>query len=227
MIPREMPEFLYIQCPDCDDITEHTILKGRMGNDNITGTFRCASCGRVFSDSIRIPRQFTVKVLLSEGDVTESCETTLEEDEILENGDEFYLDDGRRVCITHFDVMSGKNVRKAHAVDIKRLWVKHIDIMSIKISVNDYKKTYSLRVEADPDDEFVVGDILQFEDFDCLIHVIKTKTGVVRNGSAEARDITRVYGKIRRKEYDVLDFDDEDSEFDPSEFEEFEEEEDQ
>jgi hypothetical protein len=39
MVKREMPESIYIQCPDCDDLMDHDILKGRMGNDNITGTF--------------------------------------------------------------------------------------------------------------------------------------------------------------------------------------------
>ena len=58
---------------------------------------------------------------------------------------------------------------------------------------------------------------LDFEDFDCLIHAIKTKHSLVRRGVAEARDITRIYGKIRKKRYDVLDFDDDD-EFDESDY---------
>ncbi|MDR0309378.1 MAG: hypothetical protein LBH88_01275, partial [Candidatus Methanoplasma sp.] len=65
MQEEDIQDYIYVQCPDCDDVTEHDILKGRFGKDNVTGTFRCAECGRVFSDTIRLPEQLTVKVLFS------------------------------------------------------------------------------------------------------------------------------------------------------------------
>jgi hypothetical protein len=42
----------------------------------------------------------------------------------------------------------------------------------------------------------------------------------VKKGVAEARDITRIYGKIRKKRYEVLDFEDDDDDFDLGEFDE-------
>ena len=41
----------------------------------------------------------------------------------------------------------------------------------------------------------------------------------MKKGAAEARDITRIYGKIRKKRYDVLDFDDDDDGFDDEDYE--------
>jgi uncharacterized Zn finger protein len=81
-------------------------------------------------------------------------------------------------------------------------------------------------VEAEPDDEFVVGTQLEFEDFDCLIHAIKTKHSLVKRGVAEARDITRIYGKIRKKRYDILDLEEEEfDDFDyDDEYDEYEDE---
>ena len=35
MIQREMPDTIVYTCPDCDDETEHQILKGRMGKATI------------------------------------------------------------------------------------------------------------------------------------------------------------------------------------------------
>lgn len=200
-----MPDTLYYECPVCDDYTEHQILKGRMGKSTIEGTFRCNECGRVTSETVNIPELLEVPVVFSDGDVSESTTTTLESNEIVAVDDEFFLDDGRRACVTHMDVEDGSNVRKARATEIKKLWVKQFDVLSVKVSVNDDRRTYSLRVEAEPDDEFVVGTQIEFEDFDCLIHAIKTKNSLVKRGSAEARDITRIYGKIRKKRYDVLD----------------------
>ena len=215
MIQRPMPDTLYYECPVCDDYTEHQILKGKMGKATIEGTFRCNECGRVTSETVKIPELLEVPVIFSDGEESEHTTTTLESNEIIAIDDEFFLDDGRRACVTHMDVEDGSNVRKAQATKIKRLWVKQFDILSVKVSVNDGKKTYSLRVEAEPDDEFVVGTQIEFEDFDCLIHAIKTKDSLVKRGSAEARDITRIYGKIRKKRYDVLDLSED---FDESEY---------
>ena len=207
---EEMEEYLYIPCPNCDDLTEHDILKGREGKGNITGTFRCSECGRVFSDTVRIPEPLRVKVLFSDGDVTETIETELMSNEILSIGDEFYLEDERRVCITHIETEDGKKGKKFQADKIKALWVKQFDVLSVKVSVNDGQKTYSVRTEAEPEDEFATGMILTFDEFDALVHAIKTKERLIKNGSAEAREITRIYGKIRKKRYDVLDLEEDD-----------------
>ena len=217
MVQREMPDTIFYEGPVCDEETEHQILKGRMGKATIEGTFRCNSCGRVTSETIKIPELIEVPVVFSDGEVSETTRTTIESNDIIAIDDEFELDDGRKVCVTHIDVDNDRKVKKALATDVRKLWVKRFDVLSVKVSVNDGGKTYSLRVEAEPDDEFVVGTQLEFEDFDCLIHAIKTKHSLVRRGVAEARDITRIYGKIRKKRYDVLDFDDDD-EFDEADY---------
>jgi uncharacterized Zn finger protein len=210
MVDENMLECLYIKCPDCDDLTAHDILKGRVGKDNVTGTFRCAECGRIFSGTVKTPRILKVKVLFSEGAETETTQTELESNEILRVGDEFYLEDGRRVCVTHIESVDGKKGKRFQADQIKALWVKQFDILSVKVSVNDGHKTYSVRTPAEPDDDFATGTILSFDNFDAFVHAIKTKDRLIRNGSAEARDITRIYGKIRKKRYEVLDLEEDD-----------------
>ncbi len=212
MIKREMPESIFFDCPDCGEETEHLILKGRMGKASIEGTFRCVECNRVSSETIKIPELIEVPVVFSDGDVSETTRTTVESNDIIQEEDEFFLDDGRRVCVTHIDTVDGKLKKKTIATNVRKLWVKQFDILSIKVSVNDDDHTYSLRVEAEPDDEFVVGTQLSFEDFDCLIHAIKTKHSLVKKGAAEARDITRIYGKIRKKRYAILELE-EDEDF--------------
>lgn len=195
-----IPESILFQCPECHDTTEHRILKARMGKANVTGTFQCKECGRIFTGTIRLPKDLTVKVLFSDGDQTETTETILKEDEIVEVGDEFTLDDGRNVCITFIDNFDGTRQKSCQATNVKALWVKNYDVLHVKVSVNDYKKTYSLSLDAEPDDEFAVGMTLPYDKWDCLIHAIKTKKGLIRRGSAEARDIVRIYGKIRHRD---------------------------
>ncbi len=209
MTDRENPEQIYCECPECDDITEHDILKARKGRGNISGTFRCRDCGRVFSDTIRIPREMEVPVLFSDGTVTETTSTTLEDNEILAVGDEFELDDGRRVAITLIESADDIRRRKELAANIRRLWVKQFGVLSVKVSVNDNRRTFSVRIDADPDDVFTVGMVLTFHNFDAVVTAIKTRARLVRRGDAEAREIRRVYARKRPKDYAIMDFQDE------------------
>ena len=213
----EMPDTIYNECPDCGDVTEHKILKAKMGNFNVNGTFQCKECGRVFSGVIRLPKEFEVKVLLSDGDLTETTQTMLREDEIVAVGDEFDLDDGRHVQITYIELPDGSRKKKVLATEVKALWVKAFGVLMVKVSVNDYKKTYPMLCEAEPDDEFTVGMFMHFDLWDCVIHAIKTKDRLLRKGTAEARDIVRIYAKIRHRDGTTAPMDD--SEFDDEQFE--------
>ena len=213
----EMPDTIYNECPDCGDVTEHKILKAKMGNFNVNGTFQCKECGRAFSGVIRLPKEFEVKVLLSDGDLTETTQTMLREDEIVAVGDEFDLDDGRHVQITYIELPDGSRKKKVPATEVKALWVKAFGVLMVKVSVNDYKKTYPMLCEAEPDDEFTVGMFMHFDLWDCVIHAIKTKDRLLRKGTAEARDIVRIYAKIRHRDGTTAPMDD--SEFDDEQFE--------
>ncbi|AMH93794.1 hypothetical protein AR505_0072 [methanogenic archaeon ISO4-H5] len=213
----DMPDTIYNECPDCGDVTEHKILKAKMGNFNVNGTFQCKECGRVFSGVIRLPKEFEVKVLLSDGDLTETTQTMLREDEIVAVGDEFDLDDGRHVQITYIELPDGSRKKKVPATEVKALWVKAFGVLMVKVSVNDYKKTYPMLCEAEPDDEFTVGMFMHFDLWDCVIHAIKTKDRLLRKGTAEARDIVRIYAKIRHRDGTTAPMDD--SEFDDEQFE--------
>ena len=213
----DMPDTIYNECPDCGDVTEHKILKAKMGNFNVNGTFQCKACGRVFSGVIRLPKEFEVKVLLSDGDLTETTQTMLREDEIVAVGDEFDLDDGRYVQITYIELPDGSRKKKVPATEVKALWVKAFGVLMVKVSVNDYKKTYPMLCEAEPDDEFTVGMFMHFDLWDCVIHAIKTKDRLLRKGTAEARDIVRIYAKIRHRDGTTAPMDD--SEFDDEQFE--------
>ena len=213
----DMPDTIYNECPDCGDVTEHKILKAKMGNFNVNGTFQCKECGRVFSGVIRLPKEFEVKVLLSDGDLTETTQTMLREDEIVAVGDEFDLDDGRHVQITYIELPDGSRKKKVPATEVKALWVKAFGVLMVKVSVNDYKKTYPMLCEAEPDDEFTVGMFMHFDLWDCVIHAIKTKDRLLRKGTAEARDIVRIYAKIRHRDGSTTSMDD--GEFDEEQLE--------
>ncbi|HKM09648.1 MAG TPA: HVO_0476 family zinc finger protein [Candidatus Methanomethylophilaceae archaeon] len=208
MNEEELPEIIIYECAICDDYTEHEILKGRFGKASVSGTFKCIDCGTVEATTIRLPEELPVKVLYSDGDETIVTQTILMSNEVIEIGDEFFLDTGERVRVTKIEVTSGRTTKRIPAPRIKSLWVKQFGVINVKFSINDNHRTIAKMIEAEPEDTFTVGMMVPFEDFDCYVHAIKTKARLIRHGSAEAKEITRIYGKIRKKQYAVMDFDD-------------------
>lgn len=205
---REVPDEIIYECAKCDEYMPHKVLKGRMGRTSLEGTFRCTGCGNVFSSTLRIPRQIKVSVIVSDGPESEKTSTELEEDEIVSIGDEFFLEDGRRLRVCSLDLGDGQRRKKSKTQDIKTIWAQQFDNLNLKVTINDNRKSYSRRIEAEPDDEFILGQVLAVSDMECYVHAIKTRDKLVSKGTVEAREVVRIYGKIKEKSIPVLDFED-------------------
>jgi len=204
---KEVPDEIYFECPDCDDITTHDVLKGRMGKNSLDATIKCQDCGKIRTTTIQFPKEIEVKVIISDGAESVSTSMMLEDDDLLKVGDEFHTDEGNLVKISAIELPQGKRVKTARATEITTVWAMNFETIDVKVSINDDRKTYSKSVPSSPDDEFTIGTILSFDDMDCMIHSIKIQGRMLRRGSAEARNITRVYGKFRKRSYTVLDLD--------------------
>ena len=204
---KDVPDEIYFECPDCDDITTHDVLKGRMGRNSLDATIKCQECGLIRTTTVQFPKEIEVKVVVSDGAESVSTSMVLEDDDLLKVGDEFNMDDGRLVKISALELPQGRRVKTARATEIAVVWAISFDTIDVKVSINDDRKTYSKTVPSSPDDEFTIGTILSFDDMDCMIHSIKIHGRMLRRGSAEARNITRIYGKFRKRSYTVLDLD--------------------
>ena len=189
MSSREVPEEIYIECPNCDDYTTHEVLKGKVGKASIEGTFRCTECGRVSTTTIVLPKLIRMPVIISDGPVSEKSVTEIEEGEKIAIGDEFFIEDGRRLRVCSLDLGDGQRKKKAYSQDIKMIWAQQFDVLNLKVTVNDNRKSYSRRIEGEPDDEFLIGQVLVLPDMECYIHAIKTRERLVNKGTVEAREI--------------------------------------
>ena len=210
---REVPDTIYYECPDCDDETIHDVLRGRMGKASLECTLKCTECGRTFATTIPLPKIIKMQVVISDGPVSERTVTEIEEDDIIAVEDEFFLEDGRRLRVCSIELPGDKRVKKSKASKVKMLWCQQFDNLTIKVTINNDRVSYSRRIPALPDDEFVIGNRLELEDMDCFIHAIKTREKLIQHGQAEARDIIRIYGKYGQKSYPVLDFEDDVEDF--------------
>ena len=89
------------------------------------------------------------------------------------------------------------------------MYAQQFDVLNLKVTINDNRKSYSRRIEGEPDDEFVIGQVLTLSDMECYVHAIKTREKLVTKGTVEARDVVRIYGKMKRKTVPILELDDE------------------
>ncbi|MFW3146251.1 MAG: HVO_0476 family zinc finger protein [Thermoplasmatota archaeon] len=190
---------IFTFCETCSEETPHRVLKGRMGptpESGFDGTVQCIECRSVHNAQFPMEKPRKVRAVVSHG---ENSETTWIEFSPLEEvrvNEELYFGE-HNLKITSMEA-GGRRVRKAKAKDIDTLWMKVFDTVWVKVSIVRGESTKSEKVEAPPDEEFAVGDILEFGRDKVVIDKIKTERSMVyREGNpVEAREIKRIYSKI-------------------------------
>jgi uncharacterized Zn finger protein len=196
-----VPNSLYLDCPSCGEKTLHEVLKGRIskGGDVLETTVKCQECQHIHNAVVREPKSVKVAMVLSDMGVTSKTDFEFGEDELVAVGDEIFVGDSN-VVVTAIE-KGEKRVGEAPAKEIKTIWAKKFDKVRVKISVNKTSKTLAAELTALPDEEFFVGDILNVGRDNVVIHYIKTRDGMVRQGGVPARDIVRIYAKSARTTY--------------------------
>jgi uncharacterized Zn finger protein len=196
-----IPNSLYLDCPSCGEKTLHEVLKGKIskGGEVLETTVKCQECLHVHNAVVREPKSVKVAMILSDMGTTTKMEFELGEDEFVMVGDELFVGDSN-VVVTAIE-KGERRVDEAQANEIKTIWAKRFDKVRVRISVNKTSKTLAAELTALPDEEFFVGDILNIGRDNVVIHYIKTRDGMVRQGGVPARDIVRIYGKSARTTY--------------------------
>lgn len=193
-----IPNALYIECPTCGERTLHEVLKGKIGRKRMVmeTTVKCRECGHTHSTIIREEKPVEIPVIVSDQGESKRESIELETDEFLALEDELFVGD-TYVVITSIE-SDGRRVTRAPAESIDTIWAKRYDKIKVKISVNKGQKTHPSEIFALPDEEFYVGDIIPVGREKAVIHQMKVRGGMVRDGCVEARDVVRIYVKVMR-----------------------------
>ncbi|QLH74795.1 MAG: hypothetical protein HPY73_04625 [Methanomassiliicoccales archaeon] len=194
-----VPNALQLECTECDERTVHEVLKGKIGKDKdvIEATVRCQGCGKISNVVVREPRTIKVPIIVSDMGTSTRDEVELSEDEEVEVEEEMFV--GELPVIISSIECDGKRVKRAKAPQVTTLWAKRFDKVRVKVAINHVHKTVSVDIDAAPDEEFFIGDLMTIGREEVAIHYIKTHAGMVRRGSVLARDIVRIYAKKARK----------------------------
>ncbi len=196
-----MPEatVIFTLCESCGEETPHRVLRGKMGatpESGFEGTVQCVTCKTIHSAHIPMEKPVSIHSVISNGELSERKNIEFGPLEEVRVGEEFFWED-HNLQITSIEI-GGKRVNISKAREISGLWLKIFDTVSVKVSIVRGPNTKSEKVEAAPDEEFAVGDMLEFGKDKVVIDKIKTTRRMVyREGSTiEAREITRVYAKL-------------------------------
>jgi uncharacterized Zn finger protein len=143
-----------------------------------------------------------IQVIISDGKGSMRGRIELPQDEVLTVGEEL-LHEGHNLLISSLE-SHGKRVISSTSKEIDCIWFKMFDSVKVKVSVVKGAVTKAHTVEASPDEEFCVGDILDLAGSKVMIEKIKVERGTIYSSDrpVEARDIKRVFTKqVRERSY--------------------------
>jgi uncharacterized Zn finger protein len=196
---------IYLFCEGCGEETPHRILKGKLGptmESGFDGTVQCIPCGVIHPAHIEMEKPINVRSIISEKGRSTRTDIEFFPKEIIRIGDELMWED-HNFLVTSIE-KGTRRVDKAEASEVDSIWLKLFDTVDIKVSIVEGANTKSERIEAAPEEEFAVGDLLEFGRMKVVITKIKKeKRMVYREGSpVQAREIKRVYTKrVRERHY--------------------------
>lgn len=190
------PKEIVIECPVCEEETDHEILGGRVDGKRklvLKSAVKCCNCGHVHQVEIVEEIPINVPLVVSWMDKSEHRTIGLRPSDMVSVDDEIFIDD-KRVIITSIEKKSGR-VKSARADEIVNIWAKRFDKVWVKISLDFHGKVYSKKILAIPEEEFEVGELFEVEGHNAAITAIKIEGRTLKRGSAMARDIIRLYAR--------------------------------
>ncbi len=197
----ELPGSYYLECPVCGKETLHKILKGEVGTKGeevtIDGVIQCNECGNTRHKTIRENSAIDVPVIVSWQDSSYKEQLSLYPEEWVHKGDDLLID-GKRVKVTSLEGEGNRRKNSAKAEDIVTIWTREHEKELVKVSIHKGRSSTSKTLEAAPEEEFFIGDMLDVGKYKTVIHRINTKDGTIKRGKAKAEDITRIYTKTIR-----------------------------
>jgi uncharacterized Zn finger protein len=192
-----VPGALYLECETCNEVTLQEVVHGKVSKTALEVNVRCRECGTTTQRTIKETQRRKVPVVVSEGAESSRRSLEIEVDDVLCVGDELLVD-GIPVQVRAIEVGHEDRVEAAPVAEIETLWTVRFDRIKVRFSVNLGARTKTSWEVAAPDEEFTIGEMVEVAGVPAVIHRIKAKDSLVRRGSVEARNISRIYCRAVR-----------------------------
>ena len=188
------------ECPSCEEVTEHSIIKRNPRGEGEDVLVRCISCSLVHKIMIRPPKPVMVRTTLSDGRESFGVEIEVDEDEEISVGDMFEHD-AITWKVTRIDNVQSRPEKILRASKIFSMWATRSDKTIVGITMTSGEISESGKLECEPDRVFSCGSIINFAESRWRIRAIHTGRGRTLTGSRVASEIRRIYLHPPDREY--------------------------
>lgn len=186
---------IILDCSVCGEETDFEILK-----DPPEAVVRCTVCGHTMRITLKEPKVYTVKAIVSHGTASQTGTIDLVEGEICNVGDIQVAEAGNESYSVEVMSIERDNARRAKlpVEEIEVLWTRLVENVIIRASLNKGAVTIPLYEQVPGDKVYTVDHITSVGGKQFRVTRIKLRKGNVlerKDKTAQAHEIKRIYGE--------------------------------
>ncbi len=180
------------QCSNCEDFTEHNVLRRVRKGDGEDLLIQCLECNEVQTLHLRPGKPIKITSILSDGAESQTQTIESDDDELI-SVDDVFDHSGILYRVTRIDDSDTRSQRSMVASDISTLWAVRCDKCIVRLTMTDVEESSSTSIECSPDKVFSCGSIMEIEGVRWRIRALHTGKGRTLRGKRAAIDLRRIY----------------------------------
>ena len=180
------------QCSNCEDFTEHNVLRRVRKGDGEDLLIQCLECNEVQTLHLRPGKPIKITSILSDGAESQTQSVESDDDELI-SVDDVFDHSGILYRVTRIDDSDTRSQRSMVASDISTLWAVRCDKCIVRLTMTDGEESSSTSIECSPDKVFSCGSIMEIEGVRWRIRALHTGKGRTLRGKRAAIDLRRIY----------------------------------
>lgn len=180
------------ECSNCEDFTEHRILRRVNKGDGEDLLIQCVDCNEVQTLHLRPGKAINITSILSDGAESQTQPIESDDDELISVGDVFDHS-GILYRVTRIDDSDTRPKKTLVAREISTLWAVRCDKCIVRLTMTDGEESHSRTIECSPDEVFSCGSIMEIEGVRWRIRALHTGKGRTLRGKRTAIDLRRIY----------------------------------
>ena len=141
------------ECSNCEDFTEHRILRRFNKGEGEDLLIQCVGCNEVQTLHLRPGKAINITSILSDGAESQTQSIESDDDELISVGDVFEHN-GILYRVTRIDDSDTRPKKTMVAREISTLWAVRCDKCIVRLTMTDGEESHSRTIECPPDEVY-------------------------------------------------------------------------
>ncbi|MBT04185.1 MAG: hypothetical protein CMA92_00215 [Euryarchaeota archaeon] len=179
-------------CENCDDITEHEVLKEKLIGQGRDLLLKCTVCSKISTLLIRAPKSIRIPFILTEGPNSQKITIDIDSDEEFRIGDVFEEDD-KLWSVNQILISGDRKAKMAQASEVTSISALRTDMVIVKLTMTRGEFSDSQSITVEHGKKFTAGHLMEHAGETWRIRAIHTGEGRTMKGTVESQFIKRIY----------------------------------